>query len=459
MENILQKSVARVLGSEGSSSPFGTAFLFAKADEEQFWMTCHHVIRTLPAVKLAVYANNALTEIDCQYCPELSSPMTDVAVFKTNLSRNTCSSLDLVVLPFGDLSTSDGYPQWELIGCGMQMSMGQFQGGLPFSGKFSNPQDGIYEAADDDTTTCHIQNLKNPWNIPFVARSARLYEFCDETSRLEPGFSGSPICIRPRSIHDIPMCVGMLRSRRVEGGTLVDGRVQGGDKFGYVIPFDEINKACPNTLPFYRFASCVVVILAAKRGELESVNPELGAEFLNRLPNYHNTSRDEWHPFKITEPPIKDLLRDLPRGVPSLQLASSFLDDCDGAFLEYLKEPHMGPLVYVIDPCSMNVDAIQEVAKHVSNHYRGAHYIYALCDTIGAETRQQLKDKVKQYLGGQFWEYPHRSRLEPAEDLYAFGNRVREGVRKACEQFIRQFHLEVGSEPSPHFDWSDVRRR
>lgn len=456
MENILQKSVARVLGSDGSSSTFGTAFLFAEADEEQFWMTCHHVIRTLPAVKLAVYANDALTEIDCQYCLELSAPMKDVAVLKTHLSRDTSSSLGLIALPFGDLSASDSYPQLDLVGCGMQKSVGQFQRGIPFSGKFSDPQDGIYEPADTDDTTTYIQSLKNPWNIPFDARTTRLYEFCDETCRIEPGFSGSPICIRPRSLHDIPLCVGMLTSRRVEGGTVVDGRVQGGDKFGYVIPFDVIDTACPNTLPFYRFASCVVVILAAKRGELESVNSELDAEIQNRLSNYHNTSRDEWHPFRLTEPAIKKLLGELAQEVPPLQLASSFLDGSDGTFLRYLSERHMGPLVYVIDPCSTNVDAIREVAKHVSNHNRGAHYIYALCDTIGTQARQQLKDKVKQYLGGQFWTYPHNSRLEPAEDLHAFGNRVREGVRKACEQFLREFPNEIRRKaPSyGYFNWS-----
>ena len=457
MENILQNSVARVLGSDGNNSPFGTAFLFAEADEEQLWMTCHHVIRRLPVVKLAVATNDALTEIDCHYCPELSSPMKDVAVLKTNLSRGTRSSLDLVALPFGDLSASDGYSQWELKGCGMQMNMGQFQRGMPFSGKFSDLQDGIYEAGDDEPTTRYIEGLKNPWNVPFTARTTRLYEFCDETSRIEPGFSGSPVCLKPRSPHDIPMCVGMLTSRRLEGGILVDGRVQGGDKIGYVIPFDVIDTACPNTLPFYKFASCVVVILAAKRSELESVNSELDTEFRNRLPNYHNTSRDEWHPFKLTEPAIKKLLGNLAREVPPLQLASSFLDGSDGAFQQYLSDRLMGPLVYVIDPYSTNVDAIREIKNYVSDRNRGAHYIYALCDTIDTQTRQQLKDKLKDFLGGQFWKYPHDRRLEPAEDLYAFRNRLREVVRKACGQFIYESGVEDRGS-APYFDWSKVSR-
>ncbi len=451
MENNLQNSVARVLGSKDTEAPAGTAFLFATADEQQYWMTCHHVVRTLPSVKLAVYANDMLTPIDCDYCPELSSPGADVAVLKTKLDSDASSSLGLLVLPFGDPSGSNDYNQWSLIGCGMQMKIGHFLRGAPFRGTFSAQYDGFHVQADDDKMTREIKALGNPWNIPFAARTTKVYEFFDETCRLEPGFSGSPVCIAPKSAYKVPMCVGMLNARRVEGGS----------KHGYVIPFDVIDAACPRMLPFHRFASCVVVVLAAKRDELEMLCSELNEEVLNRLPHYHNSSRDEWQPFRGTDPTVRRLLDGVARELPplQLQLASDFLDRGDESFLQYLGGRHLGPLVYVVDPCSTNVEAIREVAGHASDHSRGAHYIYALCGTIGASTRDRLKSKLKQYLGGQFWEYPHSKRLEPAEDIYAFRNRVRESVRQACAQFLSENPEEGqrGGTPYPYAPWSGSR--
>lgn len=445
MENKLQNTVARVLGSVDTDTLAGTAFLFADSDEQQLWMTCHHVIRELPSLKLAVSTNETLTLLDCEYCLELSSPTADVAVLKTRLDRDASSLLGLVVLPFGDPSASDDYFQWNLSGCGMQRKVGQHTRGVPFKGKFSAPHDGIHQPADDDTMVRKIQTLRNPWNIPFTARMTKLYEFCDESSRIEPGFSGSPICLAPRSDHEVPMCVGMLNARRVEDGS----------RYGFVIPYDVINAACPSTLPFHSFASCVVVVLAAKRDELETQYSDLSQEVMDRLSNYHPTSRDEWQPFRPSDPSIRILLEGLAGEVASLQLASNFLDLGDSAFRHYLGERHLGPLVYVIDPSSTNVDAIREVAMHASDHNRGAHYIYALCGTIGTPTRELLKDNVKEYLGGKFWEWPHSRRLEPAEDRYAFGNRVREGVSKAIEEFIREHPESVkrNNSPRPYPGW------
>jgi hypothetical protein len=284
----------------------------------------------------------------------------------------------------------------------------------------------------------------------------RLYEFRDQNDRIEPGFSGSPICIEPRSRSDTPMCIGMLNARRIENVS----------RHGFVIPFDVIDSACRHLLPFHRYASCVIVVLAANRDELEALRSLLSQDVLNRLPNYHKTSRDEWRPFRLEDPTIKKSLDELSSQLPSWQLASDYLDQDDGSFREYLAERHLGPLVYLIDPCSMNVEAIRAVVQHASNTNRGARYICALCATIDTSTRGGLKIELQSYLGRQFWEDPHSNRLDLAEDPHSFRNRVREGVRNACEQFMREYYdhpshsgAAVGGSGVQfrRMDWSHVR--
>lgn len=446
MDNGLQNSVARVLGGADPDAPAGTAFLFATSNGEQLWMTCHHVIRVLPSLKLAVYANKTLTEIDCDYCTELASPEADIAVLKTRIKLDDMSSLGLNELPFGDLSCFEDYGEWSLLGCGMQDKVDEYRRGVPFDGTFSVYQGEVSAEPDKGALKEKILKLRNPWNVPLAERAMKLYEFLNETKRIEHGFSGSPICVKPRSAHEIPMCVGMLMARRNKNGVVS----------GFAIPFEVINASCPSILPFNKFASCVVVVLAAKRGELEAVRSKLSEEVLNRLPNYDSVSRDEWRPFRSTDAAIRGLLRHLSSELPPWQLASGYLDSGDEAFRRYLNERHLGPLLYVVDPCSTDVAAIQAVAEHASKTDRNAHYIYALCGTIGAPTREQLKDTLRKYLGGQFWQHPHSQRVEPAEDPHAFGNRIREAMSNACGQFLRENPIVGRKSDSSRafFDWS-----
>lgn len=452
MDNGLQNSVARVLGDANPDLPAGTAFLFATSNGEQLWMTCHHVVRVLASLKLAVFANGTLTELACDYCPELSSPSADIAVLKTTLEHNAVSSLGLHKLPFGDLSSfqPEDFGRWSLLGCGMQEEVKEYRRGVPFDGTFSVYQSEVTDEPDDAALSKKILALGNSWNQPLTMRAMKLYEFLNESKRIEHCFSGSPICVKPRSVHEMPMCVGMLTAMRTKSGVVS----------GFAIPFEVIHSSCPRNLPFNKFASCVVVVLAAKREEFETVRSELSEEVLNRLHNYHSVSRDEWHPFKPTDSAIRGLFHQLSRELPDLpswQLASDYIDSGDETFRQYLKERHLGPLLYVVDPCSTDIAAIRAIAEHVSNAGRDAHYIYALCSTIGRDVREELKNTaLRDYLGGQFWQHPHSQRLEPAEDPYAFANRVREAMRKTCEQFLRQ-NPTAGKnfESRGHFfDWS-----
>jgi hypothetical protein len=146
MDNGLQNSIARVLGGTDPNAPAGTAFLFAKSGDQQLWMTCHHVVRELSSLELAIYTdhNHTLTRVSCDYCGELSSVPTDVAVLRTKLEPREVSFLGLLTLPFGDPSISEDHQHWTLLGCGMQGKVERYPRGVPFLGGLSIFHDDVF---------------------------------------------------------------------------------------------------------------------------------------------------------------------------------------------------------------------------------------------------------------------------------------------------------------------------
>lgn len=450
----LENSIARVLGTADSNMSAGTAFLFAASPGRQLWMSCHHVIRKLPGIHLAVRGSTTQERVPCDYRHDLSSPAADIAVLETAFPDAIVQSLRLRVLPLGS-PFSRAPSKSDLVGCGFaKHDAERYPRGFNFHGRFTNPQ-CLHTSPDTEDESRGIIELGQPWNIPFRdGLDLDLYEFLDEGKGLDRGLSGSPICIEieERGAAATFMCVGMLHARRLLNGT---------STHGLVIPCDTIRASCSEAMPFYNYSDLVIVVLAAKTDEYEALRAMTAMEDLpDRLDHYHPHSRDGWKPFTQSDPAVRDMLASIPLE-RTWQLSSDYIGRDDQTFMDYLADRVYGPLLYVVDPCSVRADTLSDIVKLASDHNRGAAYVFPLCDTLGT-ARSNLKETLRQTLGDRLWSAPHSGRRRTSTDPHEFADSIRELADQAWERFTREKSAEprrrspgfTTGRAIPRMDWA-----
>ncbi len=357
----------------------------------------------------------------------------DIAVLESRLSDEEMRSLGLVPLPIGSAGSRSPLKGALFVGCGFSKDAETYPRGINFEGYFTEFQ-CLQNKADTPDDCKSIAAMGKPWNIPFEGQQqVDLYEFRDDGSRLERGFSGSPICVEIDPTSGSKMCVGMLSTRRLAANV--------SSTHGFVIPYEQIKVACVRALPFHPYADCIIVVLAAKKAEFDELCSRLELDGLRqRSPHYHPDARDGWRPFTLEDPTVETMISGAPADSPSWQLSSEYIDRSDPTFVDYLAERDEGALVYVIDPSSLDLDApaLREFIRLATDYNRGACYVFPLCGAMNDLSRSAIEHKLKERLGFRLWNRHNGERIKLTRDCTDFSDRLHSLANQAYERFVRE---------------------
>lgn len=354
MVETLERSVAVVLNDHGGVA--GTTFLFRSEEGGCYWFTCHHVIAELSSLRLGINFNGeqAGNVIAAEYVADASAPDKDIAVLKT---PPDAALEQFLPLPMGDARI--GYNESEkATGIGFTPgNIKSFQNGRDFAGTLRRGQEPQMVVHQDDVSE-KIAKLGNPWNKPNPYAKSRVFVLRGADVPLDGGFSGSPVCITTK--HNSLLCIGMLSQSST--------RVQG---LGFAIQYQELFSAARTLIPFYPYADCVILVIAAK---LDEITPHVSdthvLEKSSLCKIYSESDRDGWKCMEDKD--IKELVLGQQKADRTWQLATIYLDDLRE--LETFIKETAGPLFYILDSCSLTLPELEEIVKVAdSQHYRAAY--------------------------------------------------------------------------------------
>jgi hypothetical protein len=207
-----------------------------------------------------------------------------------------------------------------------------------------------------EDVSAKIEALGNVWNVPNPHAECRVFVLYQAAEPLDPGLSGSPVCVTTK--YDDLLCVGMLS----QSSTKVHG-------YGFAIQFHELFSAARTLIPFYPYADCVVLIVAAK---LSEITPHVSDAHVLKKHDlctiYSEDDRDAW---KCMDQDIKELMGYLQKDDRTWQLATVYLDRMEE--MEKFIESTPGPLFYILDSCSLTVPELEKVVKMADDqHYHAS---------------------------------------------------------------------------------------
>jgi hypothetical protein len=412
----LEDSVAAVLTDNGEVA--GTAFLFRKG-EVYHWFTCHHVIARLSRLRLgrSFKDGRAADVIEAEYVADRSDPSKDIAVLKTGQAEvlNQC-----VPLSMGEKHL--GLNQEEKVtGIGFTpMNIKYFANGDEFPATLrpgQRPQVLVHRELESD----EIRSLGNTWNIPMPFAKVRVFQLQTHNTPLDGGFSGSPVCVTTNN--NTLLCVGMLcqASTRVEG-------------VGFVTRYEELFSAAGTHIPFYPYADCVVLVLAAKLGEIE---PHIsGAHVLDKsvlFSIYNNSERDGWRCLD-QETDIKSLIGQ-PTPERTWQLATVYLDDFSE--LKTFLKSIPGAVCFIVDCCSFVVPELKEIFSDADAQHYHAAYLFPMPDsrfTAAQKERLRRERAAKMPALEAYWV---KRRIEECSRIEEFERRFEDLIERAVEVTTR----------------------
>lgn len=358
MVETLEQSVAAVLNDQGGVA--GTAFLFRREEGGCYWFTCHHVIAELGSLRLGINFKGGIAGniIKADYIAVSSAPQRDIAVLKTAPD----AALKLFApLPMGDARVGSTYNETEqATGIGFTPSnVKNFQNGRDFAATLRRGQAPQVVVHPEDVSE-KIAALGNPWNIPNPYAQSRVFNLVGSDVPLDGGFSGSPICISTKN--STLLCVGMLSQSTT--------RMLGN---GLAIQYQDLFSAAGTLIPFYPYADCVVLVIAAKLDEIiphVSDTHVLKKSALRTI--YSESDRDGWK--CMDDKDVRELLRGRQKPDRTWQLATVYLEDLRE--MQLFITDAAGPLFYIIDTCSLTIPELEEIVKEADRHHFHAAYLF-----------------------------------------------------------------------------------
>jgi hypothetical protein len=420
----LENSVAALLKADGGVA--GTAFLFRKEEDFCYWFTCHHVISGLEKLRLGLhFSDDKMPEVlEAEYVAEYSNPDKDVAVLKTKLEESLNAREPLLMgnvslIPNQTLDvTSIGFTP---------RNIKNFISGQIFSAKLTygqEPQFFIHK----ETTAMGVQKLGNPWNIALPKTRSRVFNLSASTVNIEGGFSGSPVCVT--MANGQLLCVGMVNQVSTANKTS-----------GMAITFTELFNAAGTAIPFYPYAQCIIIVVAAKGDEIKQKAE--GGEFFytGDLAASYYSSRNNWQLFK-EEANIETMLENIGYLRFTWQLATVYLDDVRELeqFIKYTPQA----LFFIIDSCSFGVPELKNIIEESDSQFFRAAYLFPLCEKrFTWEQKDRLRKEQKAHMPRVFkseWVRKRRGECAHRED---FLKNVEFMIEEAVKQSMRLHQDEV----------------
>ena len=392
--NDISKSIVLVVKDNGS--PAGTAFLFRNEEQFSYLLTCHHVISQIANIKVKIDGDL----FEATYQEKYSDPFKDVAVIKIELSPLLKCNVIKMGKVYSNINT-----------CKHDKNEGSgFIHGFP-GGKIDNYPNGMqiklgYSIGNNENIEIHtgkdkiaIDSLRNSWNVYVPSMKMLFLDLFSSRRKIVGGFSGSPLIVS--DFRGGYFCIGMVSQSTKKGAA--DDSLE-----GVAIPYEEIEDLISNIVPFFNYSDCVIIVLAGKRHEI--ISKENAVD--NRC--YHNLDRESWKPYK-EEKAIKNMIDySLDEDKGFYQFSSAYID-VNSQELDNFITGEMEGLIFVIDKCSLNIDALDTYIDFADREAKRASYIFVESDSV-----QEI----------DFAEKLRKDRLPSVGKLPAFESKTAECYRK-----------------------------
>lgn len=386
MVKTVEHTVAAVL--DGGGGVAGTAFLFRREEGGCYWFTCHHVIAELESLRLGINFKSAVAGnvIEAEYVAAASATTKDIAVLRTD---SAAALAEFAPLPMGDALVGAAFSETaQATGIGFTPSnVKGFQNGRDFTMTLRRGQAPELVVHPEDVSE-KIAALSHPWNIPNPYAECRVFNLAGSDVPLDGGLSGSPICITTKN--STLLCVGMLS----QSSTRMPGN-------GLAIRYEELFSAAGTLIPFYPYADCVILVIAAK---LDEITPHVSDAHVLKDSNlctiYSERDRNGWK--CIDNKNIMELLHGKQKPYRTWQIATVYLEDLRE--MDSFLRDAAGPLFYIIDGCSLSVPELKPVVEEADRHYFHAAYLFPRHEArVTNADLERFKEEAMPHVYGQRW--------------------------------------------------------